>query len=814
MKNTFKYLGYIVSFVLVAAIAAMVGGYFYFKSGLPNYDGQIELAGLKDKVSITRDEYALPHIIAETAPDAYFAIGYAHAQDRLWQMHLHRHIAQGRLSELIGEQGLDTDKFLRNLGIFNAAQAAYPLLSAQTRTELEAYSAGVNAYLAEDHILPVEFTILQLAKPEPWQPIHSAAWMKIMAWDLNGTWRKEISRFKMSATFTPNQIAQIHPAYPGDKTFIPPNPQELYGFKLAENISISDEVKISQIIDNQTTQGIGSNNWVLSGALSQTGMPLLANDPHLQLTAPALWYHAHLKAKDGSLNAIGSTMPAVPYIVLGRNDKIAWGFTNTDPDAQDLYVEKITKPDHYKTPTGEEAFITREEIIKVKGGNDVKLITRATRHGPVLSDQIADVKQLLGKDHVIAMRWTALDPDSRSLDASAKLSTAQNWQDVLAATTLHKAPIQSIVYADVEGNIGFIAPGAIPIRHKDNELYGQYPSPGWDAKYDWQGYIPANEVPQSFNPTKGYVATANHKIVDDDYKHYVASKWSLPYRYNRIAQLIEEKPKHNLDTLKDIQLDQYSLFLQNIRPLLDKAIALSPPSDNNASIAHQLLQGWDGRGTVDSREMLIITLWLHNLQTAILLPEFTEAYGRHHLFLEQVLADTNGMSRWCGDIHNEHGTVQTCADLVSQSLVKTNDQLTKQFGKNMNDWQWGKVHQSVGAHRIFDKVSPLNQIFNLVTPIGGGKTTVNVASYSKSTSSDLQEVFKNTHGPSLRHLFDLSDLEKSRYIHSSGQSGNIFSPYYSDYFPKWTAGEFIPMVMDEVNYKPNALGTLQLIPVN
>ncbi|PCI87762.1 MAG: acyl-homoserine-lactone acylase [Hyphomicrobiales bacterium] len=817
MKTAFKYLSYLVGFFMVILLIAALSIYVYFTNGLPLYDGQVQLAGSKHKITITRDQYALPHIIAQTTNDAYFAIGYAHAQDRLFQMQLHRHIAMGRLSELVGQKGLETDKFLRTLGMFQAAQSSYKLLSSQTKAELDAYSAGVNAYLAEDNILPVEFAILQLDKPAPWQPIHSVAWMKIMAWDLNNTWRKELDRLIMSATFTPQQIAEYHHPYPGDKPFIPPKPIDIYGFELnspnpMQTSALSRRISISPIIDQQTAQGIGSNNWVLAGNLSQSGKPLLANDPHLGLTAPALWYHAHLKAEDDSLNAIGATMPGVPYIILGRNDRIAWGFTNTDPDAQDLYVEKITRDGFYKTPNGEAPFITRQEVIKIKGQNDYILTTRSTRHGPVLSDRLNNVATLLGDKHVIALRWTALDDDSTSIEAAAKMAASQNWQQFKAATKAFKAPQQSIVYADVDGNIGFIAPGAVPIRHADNELYGQYPSPGWLAKYDWQGYIPFDELPQKFNPTKNYIATANHKIIDDDYKHYIASKWSLPYRYDRIVKLLEAKQKHSLDSLKDIQFDQYSNFLEAMRPLLDQAMTLQPLTDSDTIKAYQLIKNWDGHGTVDSREMLLITLWIRNLQTVILTPEFDQLRSRNHQFLIDVLNDKNGMSRWCGTLGNQDGTPQTCATLVSQTFYITTQQIIKQLGINMKNWQWGKVHQAVSEHRIFNKVPLLNRLFNLTTPVGGGRMTINVGTFGRTDSDDLNQIFKNTVGPSLRHLFDLSDLEKSRYIHSSGQSGNVFSPYYDDYMPLWAKGDFIPMTMLETNYLPNAIGSLELIP--
>ncbi|NRA86923.1 MAG: penicillin acylase family protein [Rhizobiales bacterium] len=836
MKRFLKLLAYAASGIIILLLVLGVGGYFYFKSGLAKYQGTVQIAGIRNKVSITRDKNALPHIKAQTIQDAYFAMGYVHAQDRLWQMQLHRHIAMGRLSELVGKNGLETDKFLRNLGMLQAAKNSYHLLRQETKSQLEAYSSGVNAYLAEDNVLPIEFAILGLDKPKNWRPIESVAWMKIMAWDLNGTWNKELDRLIMSATFSANQIADFHPAYPGDEPFITPDPQALFGIKLkpVSEMQITEaetNLKLSNIITNQTIDGIGSNNWVLSGALSETSMPLLANDPHLQLTAPALWYHVHLKAQDGSINAIGATMPGVPYIILGRNDKIAWGFTNTDPDVQDLYVEKITKQGYYKTPTGEAAFITRDEVIKVKGSDDVKITVRATRHGPIISDELLDVQKMLGKDHVLALRWTALDNDSRTLDAASMLATSTDWLSFKNAVKHFKAPQQSLVYADIKGNIGFIAPGAVPIRHPKNELYGQYPSPGWLAKYDWQGYIPFDELPQKFNPSKGYIATANHKIIDEDYKYHIASKWTLPYRYNRIVELIEEKPIHSMQSMKTIQLDQYSLFLENMRILLGKNLIGAKVEDKSVRQAIQIIGEWDGIATAKSNEMLILTLWIKNLQTAILSSEFTDELARNDQFLENILMDVNGSSKWCGALSENNGTPLTCQNLILESLDKTVQQLANKFGSDMTKWQWSDTHKAVGAHRIFDKVAGLNWLFNIVTPVGGGKTTINVATYktkagnvynktsakkvkeqNQKPPTDLTNLFRNTHGPSLRHLFDLSNLENSLYIHSSGQSGNIFSPHYDDYAARWAAGKYLPLTMKEENYKKDAIGELLLIP--
>ena len=502
----------------------------------------------------------------------------------------------------------------------------------------------------------------------------------------------------------------------------------------------------------------------------------------------------------------------VPFIILGRNDKIAWGFTNSDPDVQDLYVEKITKQGFYKTPTGEMPFINRKEIIKIKGQADYILNVRSTRHGPVMSDRLTDVATILGENHVLAMRWTALDDDSRTLDAAATLAEATNWQEFKDGLKHFKAPQQSVVYADIEGNIGFYAPGAVPIRHADNELFGQYPAPGWLAKYDWQSYIPFEALPNSFNPKKGYLATANHKIVDDNYKYHIASKWTLPYRYNRIDELIKKTPKHTMDTSTNIQLDQYSKFLEAFRPILNQSLKSTALVNKQSKDAYALIKQWDGRATINSKEMLILSLWIRNLQVALLAPQITEPRKINHLFLTNVLTNKNGMASWCSSLKANPPSAESCSRIVSQTLSETLEQLNKQLGEDMQKWRWGDVHQSTSKHRLFDKVAILRDIFNIITPIGGGKTTINVASYSATDSQNLKQIFKATHGPSLRHMFDLSNLENSKYMHSSGQSGNIFSNHYSDYNPRWANGDFIPMTMEKANYAPSAIGTLTLVP--
>ena len=790
-------------FLLLMAVAALLAGaaYLYLRQSLAQTQGTIRIDGLKAPVELLRDAYGIPHIRASSIEDAYFGLGFAHAQDRLWQMEMSRRIAAGRLSEIVGASGLDTDRFLRTLGVRRAAEASLAKLDPATRRVLDAYAAGVNAFLATRPVLPPEFWILRVA-PEPWTPADSLAWIKMMAWDLGANWKNELLRMRLSKTLPQARIDELLPPYPGDAPLKIRDLKTLYAGLDGDAQALGAAMlKVAALLPGWLPDGAGSNNWVVSGKRSASGKPLLANDPHLGLTAPPVWYFAQLEAP--GLDAIGATLPGVPGILLGRNERIAWGATNTGPDVQDLFVEKLEGRDAYLTPEGPRPFAIREETIKVRGAPDVKLEVRVTRHGPVVSDVLRPAAGLAPRGHVLAFEWTALAHDDTSIRGALKLARARNWKEFRDALRDLQAPQQNMVYADVDGNIGFIAAGRVPVRKPGNDLNGLAPAPGWEAKYDWAGWIPFDELPQSYNPPSGEIVTANQKIVPPGYAHFITSEWQPPYRARRIAQLLDAVPRHTIASFARMQADVVSL---PAREELPRLLATKPLSAE-ARRALALLSAWDGRMAAGRPEPLIMTAWWRALARAIYADELGDAFDANWLqrpeFIGNVLADKGGQARWCDDVRTPRR--ESCAEVLSASLEAALSDLRARYGKDMRHWKWGEAHPALHEHRPFGRVPLLARLFDISVPSPGGAFTIDVG---RSNFNDAARPYASRHAPSLRAIYDLSDMQASLYIHSGGQSGNPLSPGYRAFTRAWAAGEYIPMLTDRARI---AAGTTHLL---
>ncbi len=787
--------------ILLLLALGLGGGYLVLLRSLPQMSGTIAVPGLQAKVEIVRDRNDIPHIYAGSIPDADFALGYVHAQERLWQMEMNRRIAAGRLSEVLGPAALNTDKFLRTLGIHRAAEAALAHLDPATRAGLEAYAAGVNAFLAtRSGPLPPEFLIFRFT-PEPWTPADSVGWIKIMALDLSRNWSDELFRLRLASHLSPKQIDEFLPPYPGDAPLAVTDLAPLY-----RQIGALAK-QVAAIARPPLPHDGGSNDWVVAGRWSVTGKPLLANDPHLDLAAPALWYFAHLDAP--GLQAIGATLPGVPTIVLGHNARIAWGFTNTGSDVEDLFIEKLdsANPANYVTPDGTAPFKTVAETIKVHGQPDVPLTVRITRHGPVISDALGSAATAVGRGYVLALQWTALDDDDRTVQAGTHLIEAQNWPAFLAAARDFAVPQQNIVYADVDGNIGFVAPARVPIRKPANDINGLSPSPGWDAKYDWDGYIPFDKLPMAFNPPSGRIVTANQKIVPDDYPYYLTSEWTEPYRARRIAQLLAEREIHSVESFGAIQADVKSLMAADILPLLLQAA----PSGDEAAKAVDLLRHWDERMLADRPEPLIFTAWLRELTRLIYADKlgdlFPGAWHERPIFLQNVLADKDGQARWCDDAVSKQK--RDCSQLVAKALDLALADLGRRFGGDMSRWRWGEAHFARSEHRPFSNVPVLGALFDITVPTPGDPYTVDAGAMA---IADEEEPFVNRHAPSLRAIYDLADLDRSIFMHSTGQSGNLLSSHYADFSDRWADVKYLSMSMRRADIVAGALGTLLLQP--
>jgi penicillin amidase len=770
--------------------------YLYLRQSLPQTKGEIRVPGLSAPAEVLRDRYGIPHIFAASAEDASFALGFVHAQDRLWQMEMSRRIAAGRLAEIVGAGALETDRFLRTLGVRRSAEANLRSLDTETRKLLDAYAAGVNAFIASGPVLPPEFWLTG-ARPEPWTPADSVAWTKMMAWDLGGNWRNELLRMRLAKTLPLARIHELLPPYPGEKVPVIADLKELYSSMEREAVRLARFAP-----DND---GLGSNNWVVSGSRTESGKPLLANDPHLGLTVPPVWYFAQLSAPD--MQVIGATLPGVPGVILGRNERIAWGFTNTGPDVQDLYIEKLDAAGGYLAPEGTRAFQVIDETILVKGAEAEKLRIRVSRHGPVISDVMRTAQDLAPRGHVIAFAWTALAEDDRTAQAAHKFARAREWDGFLAAARDFQVPQQNIVYADVEGNIGFIAAGRVPHRRPTNDLKGMAPAPGWQEKYDWVGYIPFEQLPRSFNPESGAIVTANHRVTPPGYPHFISSDWQPPYRADRIQALLDAVPKHSVPSFARIQADVVSLAM---RELLPKLLAARPRSEE-ARKALALLAKWDGAMAAERSEPLIAWAWWRELTRAIYADELGDAFRENWLsravFLGNVLSGDAEAARWCDDIRTP--AVETCEEVLALSLEAALADLRRRFGNDQSRWRWGEAHRALHEHRPFSRQPLLAAIFNVGVASPGDTYTVNVG---RNNLNDEDRPYANRHAASLRAIYDLSDLEKSLYIHSGGQSGNILSDHYKAFSEAWARNEYIPMRAERKTLEAEPHQLLRLLP--
>ena len=778
--------------VVLLLVVAAVLAWWYARATLPLIDGTVVVQGLGAEVRIERDAHGIPTIRAASPDGAMFGLGFAHAQDRLWQLETHRRIGSGRLAEAFGPPALETDRFLRALGVRRAAAAQWAKASPEVRKAVEAYTAGINALLVSGtQKRPAEFVILGL-EPEPWKPEDSVAWAIMMAWDLGGNWATELLRMRLSLKLPVERIDELVPPYPGEKPLATADYAALF-----RGLKVDGRLGQQALLAAPPSgiEGIGSNNWVVHGSHTTTGKPLLANDPHLKLSAPALWYFARLEAP--GLKVAGATMPGLPFVVLGQNERVAWGFTNTGPDVQDLYLERI-KPDdaaRYQTPDGWAAFETREEVIRIKGGAEERLTVRATRHGPVISDAgvAAGLTGPAQKPaYALALRWTALDADSTTLDAGLALATVGSVDAFIAASARYQAPMQNMVVADVDGHIGMVAAGRVPLRKAENDLKGLVPAPGWEARYDWAGFLDAAATPRETDPPRGWIATANQRITPPGYAHHLTSEWTAPWRQQRIEQLLEARPRHDLASLRAIQADQLSLAARPLLPFIRKAKSRHPL----AAAAQARLADFDGTMAADSAAPLILWAWTRQLTEAVFADEvgaelWRSSFGTRsfHEALEGVLARDDAW--WCDD--KATPAAESCAERIDLAFDRALDELQAAHGDDVAAWHWGDAHVARSEHRPFSRVPALARWFELRTPVGGDTYTVNAARVNLKPDPTTGERYLDEHGPSLRALYDLGDPGRSQVMHSTGQSGIVFSPLYRRFVEPWRRVEYVPL---------------------
>jgi penicillin amidase len=820
--------------VVATALLAGAGAAVYVQRSFAVLDGKLAVAGLAHPVQVRRDAADVTHVRAQRPQDAWFAMGYVHAQERTWQLEFNRRVMHGQLSEVFGPATLNTDKLMRALDIMGAARRQYEGLPLYAREALQAYSQGIQAFHRNrTQALPPEFHVLGVQpggeQGAVWTPEDSVGWALMMALDLGGNWGNEFARLSVAHTLDTERLWQLMPPYPGEKPAAAADLSALYrqlgvyrapgqasvagalhavsppqeGL-LSRQVSAGMLAWADELTRNAgTNEGKGSNNWVLAGTRTVSGKPLLANDPHLGLSAPAIWYFAGLQAPAGqasdgtpiaAIDAVGATLPGLPFVVLGRTDRVAWGFTNTGPDVQDLYLEQINPADpaQYRTPDGWAPFTVRQETIRVKGQADVQMALRSTRHGPVLSDAQASHAQVLdvGK-YVLALRWTALDADNQTVLAGLKTNQSKSVDELFEGLAHYHSPMQSVVAADDQGNIRFKAVGRVPLRDPANDIRGVAPSPGWDARYDWKGWIPYAQTPQDDGVSavagspgpRGWIATANQRVTAPDYPHFLTQDWALPYRYERIAQLIDAKDKHDVASMQAIHRDVASLATRRLLPHLQNAQTPHPL----AEAAQKQLQGFDGVMDAGKAAPLIFAAWADELARGLIIPRigeerFKATYGKrdYRAALEGILERNDAW--WCQP--------STCAEQSAAALGRALERLRAAYGADPVQWRWGAAHPALSVHRPFGNVPALARFFDVSVPSHGDSYTVNVGQYNAGEASGP---FVNRHAASLRAVYDLADLEQSRFIYQTGQSGLVFSPRYRDMSTTWAETGYRPL---------------------
>ncbi len=836
LKKTGRILLVLLALLLTIVVLVAIFGPPWVRrtaeKSFPQIEGEIRLAGLSGPVDVYRDEMGVPHIYASTEHDLFFAQGYIHAQDRFWQMDFWRHQGAGRLSEMLGSNLLETDKFLRTLGWERVAREEYARMDAKTRSILEAYAEGVNAYLADHRgtALSLEYAFLPLLNPDydppPWTPVNTLTWAKAMAWELGRSkLNGEISYAKMLKDLPQEKIDFLHPSYPEDRPVIvrrphltgdaTPDGPAVDGLLTAVFPALEAASRQLALLGEGDFDGIGSNSWVISGERTSTGLPFLANDMHLGVQMPSIWYenglHCEPVGPNCPLEVVGFSFAGTPGVIVGHNNRLAWGFTNLGPDVADLYIEKINpqNPNQYEYQGKWVEMERITEVIQVAGDEPVEHTVRLTRHGPLITEEygLSDFHETTGLDlpesYALALRWTALEP-SCVMCALLGFNYAQNWDEFRAAAAQFAVPAQNIVYADVEGNIGYQTPGLIPRRAEGHS--GWFPVPGWTGEYEWQDYIPFEELPYAFNPPEGYIVTANNAVVGPEYPYMISQTFAYGFRAARIVELIENAPGPiDAAYIQQIHGDNKDLLAAELVPLL-----LETPLNNEELIPYQkLLQGWDYQMDLDSAPALLYaSFWKHLLALTFRddLPEdfWPDGGGRWMEIVRQFLTDPSNL--WWDD--QTTSEVETRDQMFNRALEAAVQELRKSAGKDPADWAWGDQHTVTFRNAVMDNFPFIKNAFNRGPfPVAGGGSIVNANAWSADAGS-----YEVDWLVSERVIMDASNWDASLWINTTGQSGHAYHPNYIDMADPWRLIEYRPQYWSRDMVEANAERYLRLVP--
>jgi penicillin amidase len=818
MATIFRWLmGLIVALTCIVVIGAFLAYYFAARS-LPDYSASYRFTALSGPVEIVRDVHNVPHILGQSDRDVYFGLGFAHAQDRLWQMMMSRRIAQGRLSELFGERTIQVDDFMRRMDIYNLAIEAVDDQSPATQEALQAYSGGVNAWLKT-----VNADALGRGAPEfflfeqefaPWQPADSIAILKLMGLKLSDQLRSEVLRAQVSLAVGNGKTRDILPDSPTAGFLAFPEYSSLFPTLKPTIRTASAEVSPLMPVGAPGLAG-ASNAFAVSAKRSATGAPLLGNDPHLGLTAPGPFMLARLELQAGGV--IGGTLPGIPAVFVGRGENLAWGLTSSYLDDQDLYIEQLDPKDktRYKTPDGFKKFREKKVLLGVKDKPTLTLTLRWTDNGPVIPGTHFDLDTITPQGHVVSLAWTALAPNDTSMTAAIELMSAQSVQTARRAASKFVAPAQNIALADKD-TIAMVMLGRIPDRDPAHTSQGRIPSQGWLQQNRWRGLKPFTANVGSVDPASGIVANTNNKITDAPFPDHVSFNWGDTQRIKRLEKLLNEREVHTRESFIQAQLDTVSYTARSLLPLIAKELwFISDPAPagtplRQRQIALDLLANWNGEMSEHLPEPLIYDAWLQELQTYLISDDlgplafkFTQP---DPVFIERVYRDIDGAARWC-DVTQSSRT-ETCDDIAAVSLDAAILHLTEKYGERIESWRWGQAHQAEHKHEVLGDVRFLGWLTNIRQQTSGGDNTL-MRGVARGTGP---KPFTNVHAAVYRAVVDFADLDSSVFITSTGQSGHFLSRYYDDLAELWRRGEYIPMSLDIDLARGGAVGTTRLLP--
>lgn len=807
--------------LLVLGALCLAVLYYFLSRSLPDYNATWAVSGISAPVEIVRNNSDVPHIFGQTDNDAYYALGFAHAQDRLWQMTLLRRTAQGRLSEIFGEKTLKTDELMRRLDLYTLALSSVPAQDDYTKGALQAYADGVNAWIEEVNKKALgrgapEFFLFS-SQIDAWAPADSLAIIKLMALQLSSHLDSEVLRAEMSDTISPARLKDILPDAPGPAVAALPQYSALMPGVLPA--APRRMAALDQPLSPFPSAGMAgaSNAWAAAPSRSAAGGSLLANDPHLNFTAPSIWYLARLHLASGDV--IGATIPGMPLVLLGRSEKLGWGLTSSYLDDQDVVMEKVNpaNPEQYMTPEGPKDFTTRRTIITVKGQPPVTITQRWSQSGPILPGTHYDLNTVTPPGAVPALEWTALDGADTSMSAAMGLMRAHSVDEAISAAAGFIAPSQNLMLVDGK-NIAMQMIGRMPKRDMANETQGRMPAPGWQGKNRWEGYFPYSDNPVVKNPSSGLLGNTNNKITDKPYPLNVSFDWGDTQRIQRWLTLMKTREVHTRDSFIEAQLDTVSPTVRTLLPLIGKDLwftgeaAPAGTPDRMRQDALALLAKWNGEENEHLPEPLIAEAWLRSLQDHLTRDEIGPlADVMTHVnpdFIERVYRNTDGASVWCDVVQSV--AVESCSDIARIALDDALLQLSEKYGPKIESWRWGDAHEATHDHPVLGAVPFIHYFVNIRQSTSGGDDTL-----MRGRTKGLGEnPYQNVQGGGYRGVYDFADPESSVFIIATGESGHPLSRHYDDLSELWRRGEYIPMTLDPELARAGAVGITHLTPAN